>query len=119
VPPILTGFPYPARKARVVGAGCGIISSINLDTSPHAILHQPSSIIVAIEDQRKALVGLVLADGLTLDMGSGWCVRSGVAYSLPVLVRGRFGLRQSLVGAQNPPRIAGHRGQGPTHHNHR
>ena len=33
------------------------------------------------------------------------CARSGVVYSLPALARGRFGLRQSLVGAQNPPRI--------------
>jgi hypothetical protein len=52
-PPIPTGLPIPRAKLGLFGAGCGITSSINPGTSPHAILHQPSSIVVAIEDRRK------------------------------------------------------------------
>jgi hypothetical protein len=82
------GFRIPRAKLGLLGAGCGITSSINPGTFPHAILHQPSSIVDAIEDRRKALVGLVLADGPTLGIGSGWCA-AGVAGGNPELAGGR------------------------------
>jgi hypothetical protein len=86
--PIPSGFPYPARKARVVGGGLRDHFFYKFRHLPHAIPHQPSSIVDAIEDRRKALVGLVLANGPTLGIGWGWCA-AGVAGENPGLAGGR------------------------------